>query len=436
MAQNTKMVMPLQPKAIHDEMNSTFFDEFGRMQATLGIEAQPPTPGQQNVTLYPYVNPQTELIDATNLPKNDVVYDGLGLPDHDVEITPIASNADGTQIWRITHNGVYTHPIHFHLYDVQVLNRVAWDNIIVPDRPTELGWKDTVRISPLQDTTVALRPIIPELPWDCRTGPDPNPMMPTGSTRSSTTWTRRATDRAHRHQLVNFGWEYVYHCHILTHEEMDMMRPVSVAMPPVKPYGLVFVKSRRTLSWTITRSPGRRTWWSGQPMADRDLRRHRPVAARCREHCRHRAHPPDPTYDPFTDYQYRVVAKNTVGYLDGAGPAGFQEMTVQSVSDPKVVLNPPAGPTDLTAAFQAGPQVALSWTDTPPTGPAMRSSPLLRRGVGQIHDRHAWPQPPHLHRPTVLATTPLRLPCMPSMPWTPAFSNVAAVNGRRRPRAS
>ena len=33
-------------------------------------------------------------------------------------------------------------------------------------------------------------------------------------------------------QLVNFGWEYVYHCHILSHEEMDMMRPVSVALPP------------------------------------------------------------------------------------------------------------------------------------------------------------------------------------------------------------
>ena len=33
-------------------------------------------------------------------------------------------------------------------------------------------------------------------------------------------------------QLVNFGWEYVYHCHILSHEEMDMMRPVSVAVPP------------------------------------------------------------------------------------------------------------------------------------------------------------------------------------------------------------
>ena len=70
--------MPLQPKAIHDEMNATTFDEFGRMQANLGVEAQPPTPGLQNVTLYPFVNPVTEIIDGTNLPKDDVTYDANG----------------------------------------------------------------------------------------------------------------------------------------------------------------------------------------------------------------------------------------------------------------------------------------------------------------------------------------------------------------------
>jgi fibronectin type 3 domain-containing protein len=26
--------------------------------------------------------------------------------------------------------------------------------------------------------------------------------------------------------LVNFGWEYVWHCHLLGHEENDMMRPI------------------------------------------------------------------------------------------------------------------------------------------------------------------------------------------------------------------
>ena len=72
------MAMHLEPKAIHDETNATTFDEYGRMQANLGVEAQPPSPGAQNVTLYPYVNPSTELIDATNLPRVDVTYDANG----------------------------------------------------------------------------------------------------------------------------------------------------------------------------------------------------------------------------------------------------------------------------------------------------------------------------------------------------------------------
>ncbi len=97
-------------------------------------------------------------------------------------MTPIASADDGTQIWKITHNGVDTHPIHFHLYDVQVINRVTWDNIIIPPDANELGWKDTVRVSPLEDTIVALRPIIPALPFDI---PNSirllNPMMPEGA---------------------------------------------------------------------------------------------------------------------------------------------------------------------------------------------------------------------------------------------------------------
>ena len=50
-------------------------------------------------------------------------------------------------------------------------------------------------------------------------------------------------------QLVNFGWEYVYHCHILSHEEMDMMRPVSVALPPNAPTGLVLDPATKKLTW-------------------------------------------------------------------------------------------------------------------------------------------------------------------------------------------
>ena len=54
--------------------------------------------------------------------------------------------------------------------------------------------------------------------------------------------------------LVNFGWEYVFHCHILSHEEMDMMRPVSVAVPPTAPDKLKWTvpatgKKVLTLTW-------------------------------------------------------------------------------------------------------------------------------------------------------------------------------------------
>ena len=65
----SKVSIPLQPKAIHDEMNASAFDEYGRMQANLGVEAVPATPGLQNVILHPFVYPGTEVIDTTNLPK-------------------------------------------------------------------------------------------------------------------------------------------------------------------------------------------------------------------------------------------------------------------------------------------------------------------------------------------------------------------------------
>jgi len=352
-APNAKMQIPLQPKAIHDEMNSAAFDEFGRMTANLGVEAVPATPVGQNIILYPYVNPQTELIDATNLPKGDV------------NVTPISSASDGTQIWKITHNGVDTHPIHFHLYDVQVLNRVTWDNIIIPTEPSELGWKDTVRISPLEDTYVALRPIIPTLPFEIPNSIRAlNPMMPLGSTAMFNNVDPNGNPTtAIANQLVNFGWEYVFHCHILSHEEMDMMRPVSVAMPPNAPDGLAVVfttvKNKQTLalnwndnsinetSFVVQRSTDGNNWVDlgtvVSPLNSPNTHGLRSFT--------------DPTYIPGTAYLYRVVAMNTVGY-----GAEFPSMTVQSVSA-SLGVNAPAAPTTLVATLQAGPQTSLTWRD-------------------------------------------------------------------------
>ena len=110
--------MPLERKAIQDEMGEAFEKEYGRMSGNLGLETPNAQAGlQQNLILYPYVNPASEVLDGIELPPG-------------VEVTPISTADDGTQIWKITHNGVDTHPIHFHLFDVQFLNRVGWDGIV------------------------------------------------------------------------------------------------------------------------------------------------------------------------------------------------------------------------------------------------------------------------------------------------------------------
>ena len=142
----------MKPKAIHDEMGATF-DDYGRMSAKLGLEVPFANAAIANFVLQNYVDPPTEIVKPGEV-----------------------------QIWKITHNGVDTHPIHFHLFDVQVLNRVGWDGFIRLPDPNELGWKDTVRMSPLEDTIVALRPVKPRVPFALPNSIRPlNPAMPLGS---------------------------------------------------------------------------------------------------------------------------------------------------------------------------------------------------------------------------------------------------------------
>jgi FtsP/CotA-like multicopper oxidase with cupredoxin domain len=235
------ITIPLQPKMIQDEMGEAFEHAYGRMSGNLGVEAPNAQAGLQNMILYAYPAPPTEVIAPV---------------DPALSATPIATADDGTQIWKVTHNGVDTHPIHFHLFDVQLLNRVGWDGIIRKPDANELGWKDTVRISPLEDTIVALRPHMPtNMPFDL-----PNsvrlidPSMPEGAILASSTqadanglpmltFAPNGEPIDIVNHRVNFGHEYVWHCHILSHEEMDMMRPIAVAVAPRAPTNLV---ARRT----------------------------------------------------------------------------------------------------------------------------------------------------------------------------------------------
>ncbi len=236
--------------AIHDEMGAAYDLIYGRMSGLLGAEAPAvqPGPGQaQNLTLYPYIQPPTEIFAGETLPPGDTA----------VQIATPAEYGSNIQLWKITHNGVDTHPIHFHFNDVQLINRVSWDGIIRQADPNEIGWKEVVRVNPLQDTIVAIRPLVPSTPFGIDVSRrSPDPYSPTTSTAGfiqtkpdGTPYSPSITNA-----VMNFGWEYVWHCHILSHEEMDMMHTLQTNVPvttPDAPTGMSFTRvGGITLSWT------------------------------------------------------------------------------------------------------------------------------------------------------------------------------------------
>ncbi len=128
------VTVAFQPMGIQE-----LFDPFfGRMNATMSIEI-PNTNGTIQTTIpYGYIDPPTEII-------NTAASGALG------GAVPLQMLPDGTQIWKFTHNGVDTHSVHFHMFNIELINRVGWDGAVRPPDPNELGWKDTVRMSPLED---------------------------------------------------------------------------------------------------------------------------------------------------------------------------------------------------------------------------------------------------------------------------------------------
>lgn len=100
--------------------------------------------------------------------------------------------------WNLINVTPDTHPIHLHLVQFQLLNRQKFDvdyyNMTgeikytsqpIPPDPNEKGWKDTIRANPGEITRI----IVP---------------------------------------FKNFKGLYVWHCHILEHEDHEMMRPYEV----------------------------------------------------------------------------------------------------------------------------------------------------------------------------------------------------------------
>jgi len=202
---------PFAYKAIHE-----LFDPIGRMNAVLGTELPFTSAYIQTTIPLAYIDPATEVL------------------------------APGeTQFWWLTHNGVDTHFIHFHLVDVQVINRVGWDGAVSnpPIDENEYGWKETVRMNPLENILVAVRAKTPQVPFGV---PESIRLMdvtqPVGTTNNfSGVDPFTGSPMVVTNQWVNHKWEYIWHCHLLGHEENDMMRPIVYtyqAIAPQAPTGL------------------------------------------------------------------------------------------------------------------------------------------------------------------------------------------------------
>jgi spore coat protein A len=144
-------------------------------------------------------NPRRIVFGETEYPSGDTMSTLNGKAWHDpVEEKPVLGT---TEIWSLINTLPDVHPFHIHVVQFQVLDRTPYDVEEFlktgeikftgpPEMPdlNEMGWKDTVRLHGQMITRIITK-------------------------------------------FLPYPGFYVYHCHILEHEDMDMMRPFQVVEP-------------------------------------------------------------------------------------------------------------------------------------------------------------------------------------------------------------
>ena len=186
------------------------------------VESLPAATVKRVMTLNEVMDDEDEPIGA--------LLNGMGF--HDGMVTEMPTLGT-TELWEVVNMTGDTHPIHLHLVQFQIVNRqkthprryerafrevnqflpleeyveVPVDPYLrgrpIPPDDNERGWKDTFRMNPGEVTRVLIR-FAPQ---------DGSPAYSFDATAEP---------------------GYVWHCHILEHEENDMMRPYYlVAAPPM-----------------------------------------------------------------------------------------------------------------------------------------------------------------------------------------------------------
>jgi len=137
------------------------------------------------------------------------------------------------QVWNVYNLTADAHPMHTHLFNAMILRRRPFNvsnfkgvpNWTGPGRgpdPGETGWKETSKMYPGECTTIAILVEHP-LPVAAGYSRDLNgrPVIP-----AEKLGVPAPIQAVLRVSPRTGDDEYVWHCHILEHEEHDMMRPL------------------------------------------------------------------------------------------------------------------------------------------------------------------------------------------------------------------
>lgn len=215
-AQATVVTSRFQSIPVQAKAEQELFDDYGRYNSTGGVELPLVNGVIQTTVPLNYIDSPTEIIG-----------------DNEV------------QIWKLVDNGFWSNSIRFDMVDVQLINRVGWDGTVKAPATNEVGWKDTIRLNPLEDAIVAMRAKRPTVPFGLPQSKrakdpsvalgapgsglgftvDPGVVSPTGIALLTT-----ATNAT-----TNYDNEFTWGSAILGHAEDDFTRPIVFQPIVIKP---------------------------------------------------------------------------------------------------------------------------------------------------------------------------------------------------------
>ena len=214
-----RLTLPVQGKMVND----LFDPQYGRKTGALGVSAPLSANGVLTGVPYSALDPATEYLNLN-------------------EEAGAAALGDATQIWQITHEGTLSHCVTFEGFDVQVLRRARREGEARPADPGELGWKDTLRVDPLEAVIIAMRPVLPKVPFKVpaseRALDITAPLGAEGAYTQLDALTAEPLQPEVVNALADLSFEAYWGIHLAGGEESHATRPVVLQGTAAAPEGL------------------------------------------------------------------------------------------------------------------------------------------------------------------------------------------------------